>query len=303
MPRGLAVLVGALSVTLVAAAIAVGGALSHRDDPAVGPETAAPPSSALPIASELPVPLVSQAAVAAPCDDPAVVAALGGGTDAEVIAAFGGADAFRAAVAGGTAPCVSLTEPQRVWMVVNKRTPIAVEGYLPELVVADGVRNIVNGELRADVDDALGALGAASVAEGAGALGIVSAARADWFQRTVYDRELSANGRAAADANTARPGYSEHQTGLAVDVVACDGGCGSIEGFGAAAQGRWVADNAWRFGFIVRYEDGHTPVTGYVPEPWHLRYIGVELAAAYRAGGFHTLEEFFGLPAAPDYGD
>ena len=51
----------------------------------------------------------------------------------------------------------------------------------------------------------------------------------------------------------------------------------------------------------MRYQDGQTPITGYQPEPWHLRYIGPELARAYHDGGFRTLEEFFGLPAAPDY--
>ena len=59
--------------------------------------------------------------------------------------------------------------------------------------------------------------------------------------------------------------------------------------------------HAWEFGWIIRYEDGYTPVTGYSPEPWHLRYIGPELAAAYHDGGWHTLEEFFGLAAAPGY--
>jgi hypothetical protein len=69
------------------------------------------------------------------------------------------------------------------------------------------------------------------------------------------------------------------------------------------AQGAWVAANAWRFGFIVRYEDGQTAITGYEAEPWHLRYIGPELAQVYHDGGFHTLEDFFGLPAAPGYVD
>ena len=83
--------------------------------------------------------------------------------------------------------------------------------------------------------------------------------------------------------------------------MACDAGCGGLDGFGATRQSEWVAAHAWEYGFIVRYEQVGTPVTGYAPEPWHLRYVGTELAAAYHEGGFHTLEEFFGLPAAPDY--
>ena len=71
--------------------------------------------------------------------------------------------------------------------------------------------------------------------------------------------------------------------------------------FGGTPQQAWVAAHSWEYGWIVRYVEGRTEVTGYSPEPWHLRYIGRELAAAYHEGGWQTLEEFFGLPAAPDY--
>jgi D-alanyl-D-alanine carboxypeptidase len=83
--------------------------------------------------------------------------------------------------------------------------------------------------------------------------------------------------------------------------VACGLGCGGLDGFGGTTQSDWVAAHAWEHGFIVRYEDVGSPITGYAPEPWHLRYVGVDLAAAYHNGGFHTLEEFFGLPPAPGY--
>ena len=78
-------------------------------------------------------------------------------------------------------------------------------------------------------------------------------------------------------------------------------GCSSLDAFGGTPQGQWVAENAWRYGFVVRYEDGQTRSTGYLAEPWHLRYIGPELAATYNEGGYHCLEEFFALPHAPDY--
>ncbi len=96
-------------------------------------------------------------------------------------------------------------------------------------------------------------------------------------------------------------GLQRASVGARDDLQACNGGCSAIEQFGSSAQGRWVAEHAWEYGFIVRYEEGHTAVTGYSPEPWHLRYIGTDLARAYHDGGWHTLEEFFGLPAAPDY--
>ena len=66
-------------------------------------------------------------------------------------------------------------------------------------------------------------------------------------------------------------------------------------------QGTWLAANAWRFGFIIRYPQGKTDVTGYVYEPWHIRYVGVDLSTEMHNTGILTLEEFFGLPPAPDY--
>ncbi|ALJ22222.1 hypothetical protein AOA12_20990 [Microbacterium sp. No. 7] len=303
----------AVAAIAVVTVVAITGAFSARDsstadvpppqDSSAPLHSDATPEAPLPTAGALDAPVIESAAPAVTCDDPAVIAALAEGTDADVIAAFGGGGPFRARVASGEAPCVNLTEPGRTWIVVNKQFGITEPGYLPELVYAEGARNTVDGELRADVDAALAEMNAASIAEGAGELGIASAARADWFQQRLHDNDAASNGLESADESTARAGHSEHQTGLAVDLIACDGGCGTIEGFGDSPQGRWVAVNAWRFGFIVRYEDGFTGTTGYMPEPWHLRYIGLELAHAYAEGGYRTLEDFFGLPAAPDYVD
>jgi D-alanyl-D-alanine carboxypeptidase len=119
---------------------------------------------------------------------------------------------------------------------------------------------------------------------------------------STYQRQISAHGRAEADKVSARPGHSEHQSGLAADITACSAGCADMGSFGGTPQQEWVAAHSWEYGWIVRYVGGGTPATGYSPEPWHLRYIGPELAAAYHGGGWQSLEEFFGLPAAPDYG-
>jgi len=240
----------------------------------------------------------------APCDDPAVVDALSHGSDADVIAAVGGGEAFRAAVASGEAPCIDLTEAGRTWVVVNKRNPLDPLDHWPTpQAQPDGIRVVSGGGwLRADAAAALDDLAAAIVADGVGTLGVDSAFRPYSYQVELYNGYVSSRGQAAADLRSARPGHSEHQTGLAVDVVACDGGCGSHDGFKGTPEAAWLVDNAWRFGFIVRYEDGETPTTGYSWEPWHLRFLGTELAAAYAEGGHATLEDFFGLPAAPDYG-
>jgi D-alanyl-D-alanine carboxypeptidase len=233
------------------------------------------------------------------CAIPAVAAALGAGDDAAAIAAAGGAVAFRDAVATGRAACVPLDDPHHVWVVVNKLRPYAPVDFEPaSLTLPADVQSIEGGQVRTDAAAALTAMAGAAVAEGAGDIGLESGYRSYSTQRKNYG-----NGGPDVDASVARPGYSEHQSGLAADVVACGSGCGSMDAFAAAPQGGWVAANSWRFGWIVRYEQDRTSVTGYVPEPWHLRYIGTELAAAYHQGGWHTLEEFFGLAPAPDYAD
>ncbi|WP_425839562.1 M15 family metallopeptidase [Microbacterium sp. PA5] len=265
--------------------------------PAPTPTAAPTPASPAPTS---PAPAPTSPAV---CDDPAVVDALASGTDAEVVAALGGGEAFRAAVASGEAPCIDVTEAGRTWVVVNKRNALDPLDYWPTpQAQPQGIRVVSGGGwLRADAADALDELAAAIVADGVGTLGVDSAFRPYAYQVDLYNGYVASRGRAAADLRSARPGHSEHQTGLAVDVVACDGGCGSHDGFKGTAEAEWLVDNAWRFGFIIRYEDGATATTGYSWEPWHLRYIGVELAEAYDAGGYGTLEDFFGLPAAPDY--
>ena len=71
--------------------------------------------------------------------------------------------------------------------------------------------------------------------------------------------------------------------------------------FAETPEGRWAADNAYKYGFVVRYQKGKQNITGYIYEPWHLRYVGKELAAELHLQGDPTLEEFFGLEPAPDY--
>lgn len=238
------------------------------------------------------------------CADPAVQQALADGTDADVVAAVGGGEAFRAAVAAGGASCLDLGEAHRTWVVVNKLNPLDPLDYWPEPQSrAQGVERTSGGHMRSDVAAALSELVAAARDEGAGSIGVNSGFRSYDMQVSTYQGHVGELGRAQADLTSARPGYSEHQTGLAVDVVACDPTCGGIRDFGGTEQSDWVAENAARFGFIVRYGQGHTGTTGYEYEPWHLRFVGVELATAYADGDYRTLEEFFGLPAAANYDD
>ncbi|GAA3659679.1 M15 family metallopeptidase [Microbacterium marinilacus] len=250
----------------------------------------------------IPVPTIDQVEAEEPrCESSAAGDALTAKDPAALIEALGGAEQLREAVAAGAAPCVPLDDPVLPWVVVNKQRAIVPVDYAPQVQVPPS--HVVEGGLRVDVVDAFERMVAAADEEGAGRVSLFSGYRSYATQVATYDAQVSARGESEADALSAHPGHSEHQLGLAVDVVACEaGGCGTIYQLGDTAQGQWLAENSWRFGWIIRYEDGQTETTGYDPEPWHLRYIGEELAAVYHEGGFRTLEEFFGLPAAPDYG-
>jgi zinc D-Ala-D-Ala carboxypeptidase len=306
-PGVVAAILGAIAVAVVLVAWAVAAAPRGEEPVVAASATATVP----PFVDALPVPLVTGAlpsATGAPtttgtavCDEPALTA-LAAGDDTAAIAAAGGAEAFRAAVASGAAPCIRLDDPARIWTVVNKQRPYGQIDYAPaSLVIPDGVRDIPGGALRPDAAAAVTALVQGAANAGVGEIAVDSAYRSYATQQSTYAENVAENGQAGGDAVSARPGFSEHQSGLATDLTACSRGCRAIEDFGPTAQGQWVAAHAWEYGFIVRYEDGETPITGYSPEPWHLRYIGPELAKAYHDGGWHTLEEFFGLPAAPDY--
>lgn len=254
-------------------------------------------------AEAIPAPTLEAAPAAlALCSIPAFVDAMAAGDDTGAIAVAGGAEAFRASVAGGTAPCVALDDPGRVWAVINKSRPNAPVDYRPaDVAIPDGVRSIEGGALRTDAAASLSAMVNAAATAGVGEIALLSGFRSYETQQTSYANQVGAQGAAGADLASARPGFSEHQSGLAGDVVACAEVCGTLDDLAATPQGAWIAEHAWEFGWITRYEDGFTPITGYSPEPWHLRYIGPELARAYHEGGWHTLEEFFGLPAAPAY--
>lgn len=128
----------------------------------------------------------------------------------------------------------------------------------------------------------------AAAAEAGHSLTITSGFRSYATQASLYNGLAAQVGQAAADRDTARPGHSEHQSGLTFDLNCI------CEGFGHQADGQWVAANAHRFGFIVRYPQGKEHITGYIWEPWHLRYLGVDVATAVYESGL-SLEEYLGI--------
>ncbi|HCS61381.1 MAG TPA: peptidase M15 [Microbacterium sp.] len=281
------------------AVTAVGALWALADVPAAA-EPVGPPMPA--VAAALPGVDLASVDAADPCADPLVTDALAAGNDEGVVVAFGGGAAFREAVTVGNAPCISLADPARAWVVVNKVDPMNPVDYEPgPLSVPALQKTSPSKSVRTDATAALEAMAAELHDAGAGVLGMNNGYRSYWLQTRVHASHVSSRGQAGADKVSARPGFSEHQTGLSMDVVSCGQGCSEIGEFGGTPESNWVAEHAWKHGFIVRYEEGEIGTTGYVPEPWHLRYIGPSLAEAYHEGGYRTLEEFFALPAAPDY--
>lgn len=111
-------------------------------------------------------------------------------------------------------------------------------------------------------------------------------------QVTIYNNNVATKGQAYTDRVSAKPGTSEHQTGLAIDVSGPGIGYGLEQSFGATAEGKWLAKHAAEYGFVIRYKKGADAITGYTWEPWHIRYIGKELAEDVKAKNL-TLEEYF----------
>jgi len=182
----------------------------------------------------------------------------------------------------------STTDPASIWVVVNKKHPVSPD-YRPEITLVRGyqVATPAAGPLADLLDD--------SDRQGLG-FKIASAYRSYGYQAGVYDNIVGASGQAAADRVSARPGHSEHQTGLAADLVTpASPACDFEACFAGTPGGRWIARNAWRYGFVVRYLPGNEAVTGYSPEPWHLRFVGRQLAAELRRTHTDTLEEFFDI--------
>ena len=119
-------------------------------------------------------------------------------------------------------------------------------------------------------------------------LWMTSGYRSYYDQEYIYNGYVARDGQAEADTYSARPGHSEHQTGLAYDLNDL------ASNFGETAEGKWVAENCHKYGFIVRYPKEKEAITGYIYEPWHIRYLGVEKATEVYESGL-CLEEFLGI--------
>ncbi len=121
-------------------------------------------------------------------------------------------------------------------------------------------------------------------------LRITSGYRSYSVQDDLYKKYVKSDGVQVADAYSARAGYSEHQSGLAFDLN------GTNRNFIKTKEGKWLNDNCYKYGFVLRYPDGKTKYTGYIYEGWHFRYLGVELATRlYNNGDWLSMEEYYGI--------
>jgi D-alanyl-D-alanine carboxypeptidase len=196
---------------------------------------------------------------------------------------------------------VASSDPNDLSVVVNKLRPLTPADYAPADLVEVAVPYANQPFLRREAADATVAMFAAFEAQTGLKMQAQSAYRSYSTQVSVYAGWVASKGQAGADLTSARPGHSEHQTGLAIDVSALPAVCTLQACFADTPQGQWLAGNAAAYGFVLRYPAGGTPVTGYEFEPWHFRYVGVAAAADYAATGATTLEQYYGLPAAPTY--
>ncbi|MCI8304716.1 MAG: M15 family metallopeptidase [Lawsonibacter sp.] len=171
-------------------------------------------------------------------------------------------------------------------VLVNKHYALP-DGFVPQLEVLGGAYG--SGSLRPEAARAFRAMADASREDGI-ALYSVSAYRSFETQTSVYNRYLTQYRQATVDTFSARPGYSEHQTGLALDINVAS----TKAHFENTPAFAWLKAHCARYGFILRYDQGKKEITGYQFEPWHFRYVGVEAAEVCMGRGL-ALEEYLAL--------
>ena len=123
-------------------------------------------------------------------------------------------------------------------------------------------------------------------------LSIYTGYRSYGQQQRLYNETVNNVGKEEADKTCPRPGSSEHQLGLALDLNSTD------PDFANTKEAKWLNDNCYKYGFIIRYPKGKEKETGFEYKPWHVRYVGKELAEKlYNNGKWITLEHYYGIPS------
>lgn len=179
----------------------------------------------------------------------------------------------------------------RYAMIVNKHYYID-ENFIPsDLITLSTQYAASDRQLQSEASDALKAVCDALQEETGLRMYASSAYRSYQQQEEIYNGYLATKGQEATDAMAARPGFSEHQTGLTVDMTPVGS---SMTEFGDSEQYEWMIENCYKYGWILRYPEGKASITGYDYEPWHYRYLGVELATKVYNSGL-TYDEYYEL--------
>jgi zinc D-Ala-D-Ala carboxypeptidase len=198
----------------------------------------------------------------------------------------------------------SVTDPASIWVIVNKKHPLNPLSYAPSDLVFPNVPLRVPGnesmQVRQVTAQALEQMFAAAKSQGV-VLKLSSGYRSYSYQVNLYNGYIRSDGQAQADQESARPGYSEHQTGLAVDLEPTTRSCELQICFADTPEGKWLYANAYKYGFILRYTTANQPITGYEGEPWHFRYVGSGLADQMHRDKIDSLEQFFNVSGGPVY--
>lgn len=178
-------------------------------------------------------------------------------------------------------------------ILVNKYHPLSSD-YVPSDLkkVNATTASAVDHKLAAEAATAFDQLSAAAKKEEC-TIKLVSGYRSYETQQNLFNTYVARDGNYTAAQYSAEPGYSEHQTGLAADVSSPSIEYDLIEAYGNTKEGLWLAKNAHKFGYIIRYQEDTQHITGYIYEPWHIRYVGKEAATEIHERNI-TLEEYLG---------
>ena len=172
-------------------------------------------------------------------------------------------------------------------ILVNKYHKLP-DDYEPDDLIALSYHNSYTYYLRSEAAEAYERLQSAALLDNV-IIYPFSAYRSYDTQNTLYTRYKERDGEKKADTYSARPGFSEHQLGLAIDIIS-----NTLTDNLTNNDYEWMLDNSYKYGFIVRYPKGCQHITQFMEEPWHLRYLGIELATKVHNSGL-TYDEYYDL--------
>lgn len=187
-----------------------------------------------------------------------------------------------------------VADPSSITVLVNKQFSLP-KTYVPSDLVFPKVPFLSSAtpekrKMRKEAAEALEQMFAAAKKDGIILAG-VSAYRSYQTQKALFEYYAKKDGEAKARTYSAVGGTSEHETGLAIDVSGLNGKCPATDCFAGTPEAKWLAAHAYEYGFIIRYPKGKESITGYQYEPWHLRYVGLQIAQEIHTSGV-TLEEY-----------